>query len=282
MMEQQAVQLLAIDTSTNVLAVAALRGSGMAPLANLQSEAERNHAIKLVPAMQAMIRDLGWTQDDVNVLAVGIGPGSYTGVRVAVTAAKTLAWAWRKPVVGVSSLHALALSGWEAAQQHMEQAQGSVWVYPLMDARRGQAYTARFAFEHGERAAVDSLGVRQNEDSIRLVASVVEEAEVLLAHNEGQPQAQVWLVGDVEPHRELLEALQAKLGSRVRIVGCKLSAAWIGRLALADLERGVPTADIHQLEPNYAQLTEAETKLLAKEREERAARANDVASSSPS
>ena len=93
----QRLNLLGIDTSTAAMTAALLTAEGT--LASIRSDAERNHSIKLVPAVDELLNAHGWTEATLDGIAVGIGPGSYTGVRIAVTAAKTMAWAWDKPII---------------------------------------------------------------------------------------------------------------------------------------------------------------------------------------
>lgn len=275
-------KVLALDTSTSSMALALLHGQKTA--AHIESQAERNHSLKLVPAIQSMLQEQGWEDHDVALLAVGIGPGSYTGVRISVTAAKTIAWAWGKPVVGVSSLHALALSGLETAREHFPSDNalniGQDWVYPLIDARRGQVYTARFgtgtttgaveieAEATGQALEKDAqLGYRVHEDGIRLFSQVAEE----VSHELGSESTdaadipeRVWFVGEIEPHMERIAALQQQFGDRIQALSCTMKAHWIGRIGLEAFHQG-QIGDTHRLEPNYTQLTEAEAKLLAKE-----------------
>lgn len=277
-------KVLALDTSTSSMALALLHGQQTA--AHMESQAERNHSLKLVPAIQSMLQERGWNNCDVSLLAVGIGPGSYTGVRISVTAAKTIAWAWGKPVVGVSSLHALALSGLETAREHFSSRStlniGQDWVYPLIDARRGQVYTARFgtgtttgavevepgAGAFGQASKKDAqLSNRVHEDGIRLFSQVAEEVTHALGSENAETAdipERVWFVGEIEPHMERIAALQQQFGDRIQALSCTMKAHWIGRIGLEAFHQG-QFGDTHRLEPNYTQLTEAEAKLLAKE-----------------
>lgn len=283
--QHEQVKVLALDTSTSTMALALLHDRRTA--AQLESQAERNHSLKLVPAMQSMMKGLGWEGSDLSLLAVGIGPGSYTGVRISVTAAKTMAWAWGKPVIGVSSLHALALSGLEAVREGkvLDEALkiGRDWVYPLVDARRGQVYTARFrtgtdtgAVEVDDATSGQAgqdlkgnaqLGYRVQEDGIRLFSQVAEEVAHVLRSTDIVPAdmpERVWFVGETEPHVERIAALQEQFGDRIQAVPCMMKAHWIGRIGSKAFHQG-QIGDTHRLEPNYTQLTEAESKLLAKE-----------------
>ncbi len=131
-------RILALDTSSAAQAVAVIDETGV--LFESNSLAERNHSVNLMPEIERALRESGTDKRELGGIAVGIGPGSYTGVRIAVTTAKTLAWALKLPVAAVSSLEAQAASGLEMAAP-----QGRGWIVPLVDARRGQAYTALFA-----------------------------------------------------------------------------------------------------------------------------------------
>lgn len=266
-------RVLALDTSTAALTAALLEGDALVD--ERHSQAERNHSIKLLPTVQSLMADNGWTGKSADLIAVGVGPGSYTGVRIAVTAGKTMAWTWDKPVIGVSSLEALALSGVQEAEQDGAEAGGArrILVYPLMDARRGQVYTAPFAW-NGSGADGRTDGVdRHGEDGIRLFSLVAEEASrALEAYAEGgdhsHAPAQVWFVGDTGAQQEALNGLQAHWGDRIRVIPCGMQARWIGSLGLRAYAAGERT-ETHRLEPNYTQLAEAEAKLLAKERADR-------------
>ena len=267
----QRLNLLGIDTSTAAMTAALLTAEGT--LASIRSDAERNHSIKLVPAVDELLNEHSWTEATLDGIAVGIGPGSYTGVRIAVTAAKTMAWAWDKPIIGVSSVEALAWSGLAAAMdKHADVLTdaGEYLIHPMMDARRGQVYTARFC---GQGAAAKSLQVwngtelpadvcvLMQADGIRLFVDVAAELEEQL---DAKPALHVWLVGETTQQQERLDALQAKYGERVHVVPCEMDAAWIAKLGSAGIVKG-QADDVHRMEPNYTQLAEAEVKLNAKE-----------------
>lgn len=266
----QQLNLLGIDTSTAVMTAALLTAEGVT--ATVRSDAERNHSIKLVPAVDELLNAYSWSEDTIDGIAVGVGPGSYTGVRIAVTAAKTMAWAWDKPIIGVSSVEAFAWSGLAAAlaDHGGVLTENDYVVHPMMDARRGQVYTARFQ-GHGD--AAKSLNawngsdlpagvcVRAQEDGIRLFHDVAAEMEEQL---DQQSALHVWFVGETVQQQERLEALKAKYGERVHVVPCEMDAAWIAKLGAVALSHG-QADDVHRIEPNYTQLAEAEVKLNAKE-----------------
>lgn len=286
---QKKKRILALDTSTSSMAIAFLHNEQLT--AQIELQTVRNHSLKLVPAIQSIMQGQGGKGEDVDLLAVGIGPGSYTGVRVAVTAAKTMAWAWNKPVVGVSSLHALALSCLEKTCKcdYLDQdiVVGYDWVYPLIDARRGQVYTARFIVRQdtsyaelntgvnigvgGSNSSFHNnwLGQRLEVDGIRLFSQVAKEVNIVLEQQLSRAKLEeipgrVWFVGEIEPHLASIDQLQQQFGKRIQALSCVMKARWIGHIGLASALYG-QVGETHRLEPNYTQLTEAEAKLLAKE-----------------
>ena len=132
-MHKTSVTLLALDSSTASMSVAIVRDGEV--LDSFTTFTERNHSVRVVSEIKEILSKNGIRGEDLDGIAIGKGPGSYTGVRIGVTAAKTLAWAWRKPLIGVSSLEALAYSAWLKADSGAD-ARGECWIVPLMDARR--------------------------------------------------------------------------------------------------------------------------------------------------
>ena len=100
------------------------------------------HSRTLLPMAEDLLKHAGLIIDDVDAVAVAHGPGSFTGVRIGVAAAKGLCWGADKPAIGVSTLEAMAFGGGEAAPA------GSV-ICCAMDARRNQIYNALFVWADG-------------------------------------------------------------------------------------------------------------------------------------
>lgn len=91
----------------------------------------------LAPTIQSMLSELGWAPSELAAVAIAVGPGSFTGLRVGVTTAKTLAWATGAAAVGVDTLDALAV-----AAGPPQDAPGRLWT--VLDAQRGELFTASF------------------------------------------------------------------------------------------------------------------------------------------
>lgn len=121
---------LAVTSSTAVVGVALLDGNQV--LASEQISTDRRHAEELTPMIGRVVEASACTLQQLDRLAVDVGPGRFTGLRVGVTTVRSLAFALDLPVVGVSSLEALALSQPGAA------------VTAVIDARRSEVFQQRF------------------------------------------------------------------------------------------------------------------------------------------
>lgn len=255
---------MALDTATATLGVAVTEGGRV--LHEINASGERNHSVHLLPIIGEALQATGGSAK-LDGISVGVGPGSYTGTRIAITAAKSLAWGWKLPVAGVSTLHALAWGGWNAgAESPEEDAAGNVsstagsapdWIVPLLDARRGQAYTALFALDGG------NAPLRLAPDRIRLMADWVKSLTERLeqAKAAGECPRRIWFVGETAAHGSV-EPLKPLEGlSELRALPYELEGRWIGFLGEARHASG-DIDEAHSLIPNYTQLAEAEANLL--------------------
>ncbi|ANE48904.1 hypothetical protein SY83_12945 [Paenibacillus swuensis] len=242
-----------MDTSTSSMSVAVLEGNRM--LEEVNSFAERNHSLYLLPIIQQLLGALNMQVSDLDGIAVGRGPGSYTGVRIGVTVGKTLAWANRIPVIGVSSLEALSYGSRGMCKGERGDALSNEWIVPLMDARRGQAYTALF------RCRRDGSGwERMAEDAVLLVEPWLQELKKRMT-GEQLPERVVF-VGELEKFTELIHAFGEAAGVEVQISDRSIRAEHIGQLAFEQWSSGMQE-DTHAFVPNYTQLAEAEVNLKA-------------------
>jgi tRNA threonylcarbamoyl adenosine modification protein YeaZ len=122
------VLILSLDTSSPSGSVAILRED--LTLGVVSTRAEENYSSRMFRHLEFLLSDLSLKLEDFDVFAVSAGPGSFTGLRVGLTAAKGWAEVYCKPVVGVSALEAVAFQA----------AGGSAVLVPALDARRGQIY----------------------------------------------------------------------------------------------------------------------------------------------
>ena len=124
--------VLALDTST-ARGSLALVEEGRDPVEAYLTPGT-THSKTLLPEIDRLLSGRGLTPAGLDLIAVGLGPGSFTGLRIGLAAAKGLAWAAGKPLIGVPTLDALA-QGYSGE---------AVQVCPLLDARKGQFYTALY------------------------------------------------------------------------------------------------------------------------------------------
>lgn len=214
------MKIAAIDTSSKALTLAILEDETL--LAQMTLNIKKNHSITLMPAIDFLMNSLDMKPTDLDRIVVAQGPGSYTGLRMAVATAKTLAHTLKIELVGVSSLLALV----------PEQVEGL--VIPVMDARRNNVYA----------------GFYQSGQSVRPEAHL-PLAEVLeIAGVADQP---VTFVGETAVFAEQIEAALPGVSVQPTLP----DAAVIGRLGL-----DLPAQSIHDFVPNYLKRVEAEENWL--------------------
>ena len=219
------MKIAAFDTSSKALTLAILEDETL--LAQMTLNIKKNHSITLMPAIYFLMNSLDMKPKDLDRIAVAQGPGSYTGLRIAVATAKTLAHTLKIELVGVSSLLALV----------PEQVEGL--VIPVMDARRNNVYA----------------GFYQSDQAVRPEAHLplAEVLEIAGAANQS-----VTFVGETAAFAEQIEAVlpQATLQPTLP------DAAAVGRIGL-----GLPAQSIHDFVPNYLKRVEAEENWLKNHQE---------------
>lgn len=133
------MNVLAIETSTANCAVSLV---GDQVDFSLQQHAPQQHAQLILPMVEQVLAQAGLLPKDIDVLAFGEGPGAFTGLRIAAGVIQGLALGWDKPVIAVSSLHALA---YQAFMQSKGNDEARSWL-ACLDARMGEVYTQFCSF----------------------------------------------------------------------------------------------------------------------------------------
>ena len=198
------------------------------------------HSQTLLQMGQDLLKSCGFTPQEVTAVAVAAGPGSFTGVRIGVAAAKGFAWGLELPCVGVSTLEAMALQlgAWEGI------------VCPVMDARRSQVYNALFEAKGGNLTRI-------TEDRAISLADLTEELK--------NHKKTVFLVGD----GSIL--CYNTLGSQVPDLvlppehRMHQRAGGVALAARMQLQQGFAPGG-GELTPNYLRLSQAERERLEKEK----------------
>jgi tRNA threonylcarbamoyladenosine biosynthesis protein TsaB len=203
------VKILAFDTSTFAASAAVVDGGTVLAESSVLQRA--GHSERLLPLVDEVLARAGLPLGAIDRLAVGLGPGSFTGVRLGLATAKGLQLATGIPLVGVSSLDALAASAWGVEGP----------LVAALDARRDEVYAALFRQREGDREAVGAEAFRGGG---------------------------VTIVGDLDDglFARLSRAAAGPLRRAPRVVGTPL-ARWVAAEVLAG--RGRP--DAGGLEPTY-------------------------------
>jgi len=169
--------ILYIETATDVCSVALSRG---AEVIGLKEEAGgNNHAKHLLPFVDEVLKQGGCTVSDLNGVAVSVGPGSYTGLRIGVSTAKGIAYTAGIPVMAVGTLESIAQGARESwTDASMEPLQ----IVPMLDARRMEVFTTRYSFDMQSLEEVSAKIVDEN-----TFAELLSEHKVLFCGN-GMPK----------------------------------------------------------------------------------------------
>ena len=129
------MKILAFDTALNACSVAITNGTEI--LSQTLEKRRRGHAETLLPMIEAQLLEAGLAYKDLDLIAVTVGPGTFTGLRIGLAAARGIAIAAKKPIIGITTLEALA------AAVPMTLTQGRP-VIATADARRGEVYLQAF------------------------------------------------------------------------------------------------------------------------------------------
>ncbi len=233
--------ILAFETTAKAGSVALLEETKL--LGESYQNTGLTHSQTLMVMAEDMLKQCGKAVSDITAVAVAEGPGSFTGVRIGVAAAKGFAWGGQLPCYGVSTLEAMA--------ETLGVYQG--YVCPCMDARRSQVYNALF---YADRAEIQ----RVREDRAISLAELGEELKTL--------EGPIFLVGDGSSltYKTLKESVpNLVLPPEHRMHQRASGVALVAAKKIAGGESG----DANALTPNYLRLSQAERERLEKEKKEK-------------
>ena len=169
--------ILHIETATDVCSVALSRGT---EIIGLKEEAGgNNHAKNLLPFVDEVLKEAGVSKSEINGVAVSIGPGSYTGLRIGVSTAKGIAYTAGIPVMAVSTLESIAQG---AKQLWSESSDEQPHIVPMIDARRMEVFTTRYTYDMQPLEEVSAKIVDEN-----TFAELLSDQKVLFCGN-GMPK----------------------------------------------------------------------------------------------
>ncbi len=265
------MKILAIESSAKA-ASAALVENGI-PVSMFFQSSSLTHSKTLLAMVDNLLSNLDMTISDVDAIAVASGPGSFTGVRIGVAAAKGLCWGAEKPIFSVSTLLAMAYqaarlmcvstdstgktaeartlalfpdaSSTSVQKSESEKKTGSHFIIcPVMDARRQQVYNAKFALSDGKP-------VRLTDDRAISVSTLIEEAK-----SDSVPYL---LIGDGA-------ALCSRIFADERVPAFTVSEPFVTQSALgvALAAESMEPCEACDVVPNYLRLSQAERERMEK------------------
>src|SRR5574337_45842 len=224
--------VMGIDTSTMQGGVALISGQGV--ICEYTLNVRATYSERLLPLIDRALQDARITPDQIDGVAVAVGPGSFTGLRIGLSTAKGLAAAGGQPCVGISTLEAMAWTLPFCAYQ----------ICPILDARKGEIYSALF------RHDADRI--------IRLADDAAVTLDIVLNRIE---QPTVCLGDGLAVCEELIQARLKGLALLAPLAGRGGRPAAVAELGRRRLLRGHQD-NLAELAPQYLRPSEAELKRL--------------------
>jgi tRNA threonylcarbamoyladenosine biosynthesis protein TsaB len=217
---------LFIDTATKALVLTLQINENLHKRFELTGN---EHSEKLMPAIEQLFKDTDYKIDQVDAFYIGMGPGSYTGVRIGVTVAKMLAYTLKKPLYSISSLKVIASSYTGQAE----------YLIPIIDARRNNVFATIYEEKDGQLVEVVEEGLYAMDELVTKVKDLKSTLFVGL---------------DTLHFQEIFEKNQLSYQSDLEDVFNPQ------KLMKQKFEF---VHDIHRFSPNYKRITEAERNLNA-------------------
>lgn len=230
------VLILALDTSSPAGSLAVLRDEKV--MGVVSTVADENYSSRMFRHLDFLLQELSLKLDQFDLFAVAAGPGSFTGLRVGLTAAKGWAEVYKKPVAGVSGLAAIAAQSSSAPSI----------IVPVLDARRGQVYFGVYRRQNEVLALEGEECVMSPEEFFEAIRARVGSAEFAIV----SPTPEI-IRG---PLSRLETAAPFSASTKIEQVSSAL-APWIGLLGYRRAQRG-ELSDALTLDANYVRRTDAE------------------------
>ena len=231
------MKILALDTSTMMATCAVLDENQV--LGEFSLNQSETHSENLVPMIKEVLDNLHLRVEDIDIYAVATGPGSFTGLRIGVATVKAFAHIYKKPVIGISTLEALAYN-----------LPYNKTVVPMIDARRDRVYTGIYTWEDGTTKTLMEPTVLD----ISLLLEILEkDYEEVLVNGNGSI-----LHGDTIKNRLKDKVKFSTMGNNF----CR--AISVGELALNKYKNG-DVDNFYTIVPEYLRESQAQRDLRKKE-----------------
>lgn len=220
---------LGIDTSNKTMGISLYQDRNL--MAEYVSTNKKNHSVTLMPAIDFLMQENQLKPSDIDEILVASGPGSYTGLRIAVTTAKTLAWTLKADLYSLSSLAIIAAG---APQQF------SGLIVPLINARRDNVYTGIYQWQNGEIRVVKPDG---HLSIYELFTQLKEQNDEILFIGEDVPVFESMIATEMPQANYIADSILPRTMQLVKNIGEKVSS-------------------IDEFTPQYLKLVEAEENWL--------------------
>ena len=223
--------VLGLDVSTEIAAIGLIAENEH--IGEINISLHQQHSERLLPIIDFLLKETGINKNKLAGLAVTVGPGSFTGLRIGLTTIKTMAQFLKIPVVGLSTLEVIAAN--------MYQNQG--WLLPVQDARHSRVYNALF-----KGGSFDLKDCRQQPDQVLTLEDLIDHLK------EFDPDGEYYLAGSgVTAYRKIFE--ESDLNFRLPVMTVNQPrgavAAELGRFYL---QQGIRD-DYRKLSPEYLKNT---------------------------
>lgn len=219
--------LLAIDTATRTASIALYNADGV--LAEATWRSRENHTVELMPQIAQLSALLRAPKNDWQAIAIALGPGSFTGLRVGMSVAKGLAFGCHIPLIGIPTMDAIALPhAWQTLP-----------IWAILSAGRGRFTVARYAPKQGKVKRTSAYALVDAPGLIDLIS------------NDREKMTRAIFCGDVDT--TLAQRLREALGENAVIPSPALNvrrAGYVAELAWARFQRGQADA-VATLAPLY-------------------------------
>lgn len=231
------MNILAIDTSNEVLGVAITHDDIV--IGEIITSSKQDHSTRLMPAIIDLMERTNIDSDVLDAIIVAQGPGSYTGSRIGITTAKTMAWGLNIPIYTVSSLALLAMNGRLT----------SYYICPFFNARRGSVFTGLYKWEESQLVEIEKERNIPMEDWLQMIQT--HDRPILF----------------FSPHLDVFEALIYEvMGEHAIMLDHTLQRPLPSNMHL--MLQWTDQVRVHEAAPNYLRKTEAEANLLKKQKDE--------------
>jgi tRNA threonylcarbamoyladenosine biosynthesis protein TsaB len=226
------MRILAVDTATTSCSVAIVDNTSL--LSEFTLAKEETHSKHLMDMIKAALRMSGLNFSDLDGFAVTRGPGSFTGLRIGISTIKGLVVASEKPVVGVSSLEALAL----------QVSYSRDLICPILDARRGEVYFSRYRFLNGHLK-------KQTKERVAPPYQAVDDLN----------ESCLFVGNGAVVYKEMILEKMGEFASFAPLIQNTIRASTMAYLSMAKFENN-DTDDIEKILPYYIRKSDAELNLM--------------------